>query len=98
MGILCNAVQLAAILFLALSFIVAAAETGIALAAKRKALEAGTKAPTDLASADLDGLAKAIEALKGLLLALKDLPAWIALFLAALALVWTATSAPHLCT
>lgn len=38
-----------------------------------------------------------LEALKGLLEALKGLPAWIAIFLAGLALLWIAGEKPEAC-
>ena len=41
---------------------------------------------------------QAMDALAKVLTALKDLPAWVAIFLAGMALVWTGTSAPGLCT
>lgn len=97
MGSLCNWVSGLAGLFLLSALIVALAETALLLFLKWQSLQQQPKA--GFAGAEsLEGLAKVIDAFKGLLLALKDLPAWIALFLAGLALVWTASSAPHLCT
>ena len=84
-------------LFLLLSFLVAVIETGLALWAKYLKLKQPVPSLTEL-TGDLDKLAKLIEALKGLLVALKDLPAWIALFLAGLALVWTSGQLANLCT
>src|SRR5688572_23240575 len=40
---------------------------------------------------------KALEALKGVLEAIKGLPAWIPIFLAGLALVWLAGQRPEAC-
>jgi hypothetical protein len=94
----CASVSILAVLFLGVALIIVLAETGIALQAKRKALAtAPEERPKLTDSASMESLAKLLEALKGLLLALKDLPAWFAIFLAGLALVWTATSAPNLC-
>ena len=42
-------------------------------------------------------VAPILDALAKVLAALKDLPPWMAIFLAGLALVWTAATAPGLC-
>ena len=95
---LCTTVGNFAGIFLLLAAIVALVETALLLTAKWKALKEAPAGPTELkAAVDTDGLAKVLAALKELLLALKDLPAWIALFLAGLALVWTAAATPKLC-
>jgi len=94
---LCNTVTGFASLFILLAFVVALAETGLVLWAKWTALHPKSKKYSELAGG-ADGVAKVLEALAKVLGALKDLPAWVAIFLAAMALVWTATSAPHLCT
>ena len=91
MGGLCNSVTGFASLFIILAFAVAVIETGLALYAKWKAFQEARKAHEGYAAEGiLDALAK-------VLAALKDLPAWVAIFLAAMALVWTATSAPGIC-
>ena len=94
---LCNTVTGFASLFIVLAFIIALVETGLALWAKWKALQTAPKTQAQLTD-NADGLAKVLEALAKVLAALKDLPAWIAILLAGLALAWTATSAPGLCT
>ena len=91
-GLLCLSVSLSAILFVFLAFGVAVIETVILLKAKREALD---KAQQSREQIKVDTF---LEALAKVLAALKDLPAWVAIFLAAMALVWTVTSAPHLCT
>lgn len=87
--------------FLILAFLVALVETTLALWVK---LQAARKGPdvTEAAVADrklaVDPV-KLLEALKGLLEALKGLPAWVAIFLAGLALLWTSASAtPSYCS
>ena len=88
---LCNNLEGWAQWFLWFAFLAAIAEVGLALWAKwpRKKIDHGADQGI-AAGPDFDGLAK-------ILVALKDLPPWIAIFLAAMALVWTATSAPGLC-
>jgi hypothetical protein len=85
-------------IFLLLAAIAALVETALLLVAKWRALKKAPDVQASLTASETEGLAKVLAALKDLLLALKDLPAWIALFLAALALVWTASAAPHLCS
>lgn len=84
--------------FLWLTLLVAAVESAFALWAKFVAVNKAPPGPKLDALPDPDKLAKIIEALTKLLLALKDLPAWIALFLAGGALLLLAASAPNLCT
>ena len=96
MGGLCNSVTGFASLFIVLAFVVALVETGLTLWAKFKALKSTPKTQAGLTD-NMDGLAKVLEALAKVLSALKDLPVWVAILLAGLALAWTATSAPHLC-
>ena len=87
---LCNTVSDLAELFLWAARGVAVLETAASLwLAFRRADE--NQRTHDALGPDFDGLAK-------VLAALKDLPKWVAVFLAALALVWTATSAPNLCS
>ena len=93
---LCNTVSGFASLFIVLAFVVALVETSLALYAKWKALKAAPKTGAQLADSAADA-AKVIEALAKVLAALKDLPLWVAILLAGLALAWTATSAPGLC-
>jgi hypothetical protein len=92
---LCNVVQGTASLFLQLAFVAAVAETLLLLIAKAIALNNAPSKRSELQS--LNGLGDALEGLAKILAALKDLPAWVAIFLAALALGWTAAAAPHLC-
>jgi hypothetical protein len=97
MGGLCNTVTGFAGLFIVLAFVVALVETGLVLWAKAKALRSAPNPQAQLVDG-AEGLAKVLEALAKLLASLKDLPAWVAILLAGLALAWTATSAPGLCT
>jgi heme exporter protein D len=92
---------LLACIFLIVALVAAVAETRALIRAKR---EAAKKAPDAVASANRKGLAagavdpvKLLEALKGVLEALKGLPAWIAVFLAGLALLWIAARQPEAC-
>jgi hypothetical protein len=96
MAQLCATVGDFAGVFLLIAALAAFIETGLLIVAKTRALQQQPTKPL-AGEASMGDLAKVLEALKNLLLALKDLPAWIAIFLAALALVWTATSAPGLC-
>lgn len=86
--------------FLIISLVVAVVETAIALWAKfesaRKS-DAAARGVTASAGADPAAWAKLLEALKGVLETLKGLPAWIAIFLAGLALLWIAARRPEAC-
>jgi hypothetical protein len=86
--------------FLVLALVVAVVETGIALWAKFVATRPGPVADRMAANAALPPVdpIKLIEALKALLETLKGLPAWIAIFLAGLALLWMAGQTPDICT
>lgn len=76
--------------FLILAFLVALLETGLALWGKLEAARKGPEvARNGIAAPDVDPV-KFLEALKALLEILKGLPAWIALFLAGIALLWFA--------
>jgi hypothetical protein len=87
--------------FLILALLVALIETGLLVAAKVKALLAK---PAETQTDDVKNLRagldpiKLIEALKGLLETLKGLPAWVAIFLAGLALLWIAGEQPEACS
>jgi hypothetical protein len=87
--------------FLALALLVAVIETALLLAAKLKALlekppaSDPTRAKT-FTDAGIDPV-KLIDAVKGLLETLKGLPAWVALFLAGLALLWVAAVESQTC-
>lgn len=85
--------------FLLLAFAVAIAETALALWAKWKAAQQGPVVVETAAAAALPAVdpVKLLEALKALLETLKGLPAWIAIFLAGLALLWMAGQKPELC-
>ena len=96
-GWLCGTVNFTAILFLILALLVAVAETFLVLWAKWAALHPKSITHTNLREAG-GNMTAVLEALAKGLGALKDLPAWVAIFLAAMALVWTATYAPGLCT
>ena len=91
MGGLCNNLVGWAEWFLWFAFAAAIVEVGLALWAKRPKKALDRERDERLAARpDLDGLAKVLQALK-------NLPPWIAIFLAALALAWTAATAPGLC-
>ncbi len=91
MGGLCNNLVGWAEWFLWFAFAAAIVEVGLALWAKRPKKALDRERDERLAAGpDLDGLAKVLQALK-------NLPPWIAIFLAALALAWTAATAPGLC-
>ena len=97
MSDLCNSVTAFGALFIMLAFVVAAIEAVIAIIVKwqaRKTQPSPGALPT-LAGVNLGPI---LEALARVLAALKDLPPWIGFFLAGLALVWTASTAPQLCT
>lgn len=78
-------------LFLYLSFGVALIETAITLwsriFAARRLPETGG---TTVKAVDPGTITKLVEALKGLIQSLAAAPAWIAIFLAGLALLWSA--------
>jgi hypothetical protein len=97
----CNGVGLLAYAFLWLSLVVAILETVLTLLSKLHAYlhpPPVSDKPPERAAFDLDAWAKFVEALGKLLATLKDLPAWIAIFLAGLALLWTSATVAHLCT
>jgi hypothetical protein len=87
--------------FLVFALVVALIETALLMAGKIKALLAKPQAAPpadekDLASTAVDPI-KLVEALKGLLETLKGLPAWIAIFLAGLGLLFVAGYQPEAC-
>ncbi|MEA3064234.1 MAG: hypothetical protein QOJ27_669 [Sphingomonadales bacterium] len=83
--------------FLILAFLVALVETALALWAKLQAAKKGPQvAQTAMAESAVDPV-KLLEALKALLETLKGLPAWVAIFLAGLALLWIAGEKPKAC-
>jgi len=99
MSFSCTSVWILTNAFLWVALVAAVAETALTLWLK---WDAARKRPSDV-GATKEALATAgwtqfIEALSKLLSALKDLPAWVAIFLAGLALLWTAGSVPHLCS
>lgn len=84
--------------FLYLALLVALVETGLILYAKYVGLKNGQPISNlEALTVDPGALAKLIEALKGLLETLKGLPAWVAIFLAGLALLWIAGQRPEAC-
>ncbi|HET9638677.1 MAG TPA: hypothetical protein VFP12_05685 [Allosphingosinicella sp.] len=84
--------------FLVLALLVALVETALALWTKLQAVrKAPAVAERSLAESAVDPV-KLLDALKGVLEALKGLPAWIAIFLAGLALLWIAGQEPKACT
>ena len=56
------------------------------------------RAAVDITESTVADSVKALEAFKGVLEAIKGLPAWIPIFLAGLALVWLAGQRPEACT
>lgn len=82
--------------FLVGALLAAAVETGVALWSKLVAARSAPRADPSRAT-DADSVAKLLEALKGLLEALTKLPAWVAIFLAGLALLWMAGQRPEIC-
>jgi hypothetical protein len=84
-------------LFLGLALLVALVETGLALWAKVKALRVSRQVSAPTAIADADSWARFLEALAKLLETLTKLPAWVAIFLAGLALLWIAGQQPEGC-
>jgi hypothetical protein len=93
-GLLCGSVNLFAVGFIGLAFAAVFLEVVVPLIAKRPAPK-GKQGSRPTLNAEVGA---ALEGLAKVLAALKDLPPWIAIFLAGLALAWTATSAPGLCT
>ncbi|MGH6730027.1 MAG: hypothetical protein ACREBK_07720 [Sphingomicrobium sp.] len=91
---LCSNIGTIAELFLWFSLGFAILETGVMLIAKSRTPQ--VPPPSTMAN-DPDAWAKVLEALTKLLLALKDLPAWIAIFLAGLALLWSLGGIPRVC-
>jgi hypothetical protein len=83
--------------FLILALLVALIETALLLWAKWEARKAPVVAEKALVAAAIDPIGL-INAVKALLEALKGLPAWIAIFLAGLALLWLAATKPEACT
>jgi len=95
MGGLCSRVSDLAGYFLLAALVIAILEIAVPLLMKlfKRAPE-----PEAKDGKSREPLGPILDALARLLTALKDLPAWVAVFLAGLALVWTAASAPHLCS
>jgi hypothetical protein len=89
------------ILFLVAALAAASIETLAVIKAKREAAEEAKRAAADNAAgkAQLDAVepVELLEALQGVLEALKGLPTWIALFLAGLALLWLGSDLPKAC-
>lgn len=83
--------------FLIVALVVAVLETGLTLWSKVAAARAAPEGSPARAAADSAAIAKLLEALKGLLEALTKLPAWIAIFLAGLALLWISSQQPDAC-
>jgi hypothetical protein len=92
---LCTTVGNFAGLFLLLAAIAALAETAVLVMTKLRVLK--KEAPSAQGGTKAESLAPELEGLAKVLNALKELPAWVALFLAGLALIWTASAAPKLC-
>lgn len=86
-------------IFLVVALIAAIVETGLALYIRLLGTKQGAQAQREAALVtDPAILERLLNALKGLLETLKGLPAWIAIFLAGLALLWLAGQRPDLCT
>ena len=88
--------------FLWLALIAALAETSVTILAKLASLSARPR--SDPADAGNEGMignpedwAKLVDAFKGLLEGLTKLPAWVAIFLAGMALLWLVGEYPQLC-
>jgi hypothetical protein len=94
----CNSIWLLTNLFLWAALIFAGIETAVTLRIKWETWKRTPHPQSDRVTADPGDWAKLLEALTKLLLALKDLPAWVAIFLAGLALLWSSTSVSHLCS
>ena len=93
----CNSIWLLTNLFLWVALITAAIETAMTLWIKWETWKKPPSLKSDRVIANPGDWAKLLEALTKLLQALKDLPAWVAIFLAALALLWSTTSVSGLC-
>ena len=83
--------------FLFAALVALIAETLLALWSKFAAARATPQADPSRTATDLTAAAKLLEALKGLLESLTKLPAWVAIFLAGLALLWMAAQRPEIC-
>ena len=92
----CTSLRLLTELFLWVSLAFAIAETALTLLVKWMAARHPPPHPAKI-QADPDAWTKFLDALTKLLLALKDLPAWIAIFLAGLALLWIGGHQPPVC-
>lgn len=89
-------------LFLVAALVAAWVETLALLKAKREAAEEAKRVAAEKAAGTKTALDAAdpvelLEALQGVLEAIKGLPAWIALFLAGLALLWLGSDLPKAC-
>lgn len=90
------------ILFLVGALVAAWVETLALIKAKREAAEEAKRAAAEKAAGTKTALDAAdpvelLEVLQGVLEAIKGLPAWIALFLAGLALLWLGSDLPKAC-
>lgn len=89
--------------FLWLAFVVAIAQTLVMILAKLAALNVQPKSTDDAGAgnsgmtADPEAWAKLVDAFRGLLESLTKLPAWVAIFLAGIALLWIVGEYPQLC-
>ena len=84
-------------IFLLGALAAALVETLALIRAKRDAAEKAPEIVRSSAKADGVDPVELLEALKGVLEAIKGLPAWIAVFLAGLALLWLASEQPEAC-
>ena len=94
MGGLCSQVAGLAHWFLVIALVFAVTETAASVWVKLHPRTPDGEGRRTVAGPMLGPI---VEGLAKVLAALKDLPAWVAILLAGLALVWTATSAPGLC-
>ena len=94
----CNSIWLLTNLFLWAALIFAGIETAVTLRIKWETWKRTPHPQSQGVAADPGDWSKLFEALTKLLLALKELPAWVAIFLAGLALLWSSTSVSHLCS
>lgn len=88
--------------FLWLAFAVAVVESFVTILAKLASLSARPKPAEDDAGhagmvANPEAWAKLVDAFRGLLEGLTKLPAWVAIFLAGMALLWLVGEYPQLC-